>query len=68
MKKLTVGIKENDRVIFLRTEEVSDEFSMQQFIKTIGSLLNIFIKRDNYIRGGDNSNNSKQKVSDENEF
>lgn len=61
MRKLTVGIKENDKVIFLRTEDISNGFNIQQFIKAISSLLNVFVKRDNFIEGGDTNNNFKQK-------
>jgi hypothetical protein len=46
MKKLTVGIKENEKVIFLRTNEISDEFNTKQIIKAINSLLDIFVKRN----------------------
>lgn len=50
MKKLTIGIKENDKVIFLKTEKVSNEFDSQKLIKAIETTINIFAKRG---KGGD---------------
>lgn len=46
MKKITVGIKENDKVIFLRTEEISDEFNSQKLIKAVETVIKICLKQD----------------------
>lgn len=46
MKKLTIGIKENDKVIFLRTEDFSDEFDCQKLIRAIKTVVDIFAKRE----------------------
>lgn len=46
MKKITVGVKENDKVIFLKTEEVSNEFDSQRIIKAIDAVLKVCLKQD----------------------
>jgi len=46
VRKITIGIKENDKVIFLRTEEVSDEFNTQKLIRAIKTVVDIFMKRE----------------------
>lgn len=46
MRKIIIGIKENDKVIFLRTEEISDEFNIQKLIKAIESVTKICLKQD----------------------
>lgn len=46
MKKLTIGIKENDKVLFLRTEDFTDEFDCQKLIKAIKTVVDIFVRRE----------------------
>ena len=52
MKKITIGIKENDKVVFLQTEEFNDRFDCQKLIRAIKTVVDIFVRRE----GGDNKN------------
>lgn len=56
MKKLIIGIKENDKIIFLRTEEFNDEFDCQKLVKVIKTVVDIFGKRE----GGSNEQKNNE--------
>jgi len=46
MKKLIVGVKENDKMIFMQTQEVSDTYNSQELAKAIQDITKIFFERE----------------------
>ena len=46
MKKLIVGVKENDKMIFMQTKEVSDTFNSQSLAKAVQNIAKIFFERE----------------------
>lgn len=46
MKKIIVGVKENDKMIFIQTVEVRDTFETSQLAKAVQSVTKVFLDRE----------------------
>ncbi len=42
--KLTIGIKQNDKVVFLTTKDIADTFDVMKFVAAIKVWLDIYFK------------------------
>ncbi len=42
--KLTIGIKQNDKVVFLVTKDIIDTFNIMKFVTAIKVWLDIYFK------------------------
>ncbi len=44
--KLTIGIKQNDKVVFLTTKELADTFDAMRFVSAIKHVIESYFKQD----------------------
>jgi len=44
--KLTIGIKQNDKVVFLTTKDLADTFNAIKFVAAVKSWIEIYFKQD----------------------
>lgn len=43
--KLTIGVKQDDKVVFLTAKELDDTFDVMRFVSTIKHLIDVYFKQ-----------------------